>query len=31
MSRKSHHSDPMPPLQEVDLNDASWHAGFGWS
>ena len=25
MSRKSHHSDSMPPLQEVDLNDASWN------
>jgi hypothetical protein len=25
MSSKTHHSDPMPPMQEVDLNDASWN------
>ncbi len=25
MSHTNHHSDPMPPLQEVDLNDASWN------
>jgi hypothetical protein len=25
MSRKTHHSNPMPPMQEVDLNDASWN------
>ena len=25
MSRTKHHSDPMPPMQEVDLNDASWN------
>ncbi len=25
MSSKSHHSDPMPPMQEVDLNDAAWN------
>ena len=25
MSSKSHHSDSMPPMQEVDLNDAAWN------
>lgn len=25
MSSTSHHSNPMPPMQEVDLNDASWN------
>jgi hypothetical protein len=25
MSSKNHHSDPMPPTQEVDLNDAAWN------
>src|SRR5436305_3268827 len=25
MSSKSHHSDSMPPTQEVDLNDAAWN------
>ena len=26
MSSKSHHSDQLPPLQEVDLNDTAWNA-----
>src|SRR2546430_10496672 len=25
MSSKSHHSDSMPPMQEVDPNDAAWN------
>jgi hypothetical protein len=25
MSSKTHHSDPMPEMQEVDLNDAAWN------
>jgi GNAT superfamily N-acetyltransferase len=25
MSHTNHHSDPMPPMQEVDLNDARWN------
>jgi GNAT superfamily N-acetyltransferase len=25
MSSKSHHSDQLPPLQEVDLNDTAWN------
>ena len=25
MSSKRYHSDPMPPMQEVDLNDAAWN------
>jgi Transposase DDE domain len=25
MSSKSHHSDPMPAMQEVDLNDVAWN------
>jgi hypothetical protein len=25
MSHTNHHNDPMPPLQEVDLNDARWN------
>jgi hypothetical protein len=25
MSTKTHHTDPLPPMQEVDLNDAAWN------
>lgn len=25
MSSKKYHSDPLPPMQEVDLNDAAWN------
>ena len=25
MSSKNHHSDPIPEMQEVDLNDAAWN------
>jgi hypothetical protein len=25
MSPKTHHTDPMPPMQEVDLNDTAWN------
>jgi hypothetical protein len=25
MSTTLHHSEPLPPLQEVDLNDATWN------
>ena len=25
MSRTNYHSDPIPPLQEVDLSDARWN------
>jgi hypothetical protein len=25
MSTPLHHSEPLPPLQEVDLNDAAWN------
>lgn len=25
MSSKKYHNDPMPPMQEVDLNDAAWN------
>ena len=24
MSSKKYHSEPLPPMQEVDLNDAAW-------
>jgi hypothetical protein len=24
MSPKKYHSEPLPPMQEVDLNDAAW-------
>jgi len=25
MSNKKYHSEPLPPMQEVDLNDAAWN------
>jgi hypothetical protein len=25
MSAKTHHTDPLPPVQEVDLNDTAWN------
>ena len=25
MSAKTHHNDQLPPMQEVDLNDAAWN------
>ena len=25
MSSKNYHSEPVPPMQEVDLNDAAWN------
>ena len=25
MSHKHYHSEPLPPMQEVDLNDAAWN------
>ena len=25
MSHKTYHSEPLPPMQEVDLNDAAWN------
>ena len=25
MTSKKYHSEPLPPMQEVDLNDAAWN------